>query len=51
LVKELQSLGLGVEAIMDSGEVIRFGKDEERVRPPRMNTGLLSLGADLDDLL
>ena len=35
LVKELQSLGLAVEAVMDSGEVIRFGKDEERVRPPK----------------
>jgi DNA-directed RNA polymerase subunit beta len=31
LVKELQSLGLAVEAVMDNGEVIRFGKDEERV--------------------
>ena len=34
LVKELQSLGLAVEAVMDNGEMIRFGKDEERVRPP-----------------
>ncbi len=48
LVKELQSLGLAVEAVMDSGEVIRFGKDEERVRPPRLETGLLGLGEDLD---
>ncbi len=46
LVKELQSLGLAVEAVMDSGEVIRFGKDEERVRPPKMDTGLLGLGED-----
>lgn len=44
LVKELQSLGLAVEAYMDNGEVIRFGKDEERVRPPRLETGLLSIG-------
>jgi DNA-directed RNA polymerase subunit beta len=49
LVKELQSLGLAVEAIMESGEVIRFGKDEERVRPPKMGVGLLSLGEDLED--
>ena len=48
LVKELQSLGLAVEAIMDSGEVIRFGKDEERVRPPKIGTGLLGLGEDND---
>jgi len=46
LVKELQSLGLAVEAYMDNGEVIRFGKDEERVRPPRLETGLLSLGEE-----
>lgn len=51
LVKELQSLGLAVEAVMDSNEVIRFGKDEERVRPPKMETGLLGLGEDLDKLL
>jgi DNA-directed RNA polymerase subunit beta len=30
LVKELQSLGLAVEAIAESGDVIRFGKDEEK---------------------
>jgi DNA-directed RNA polymerase subunit beta len=30
LVKELQSLGLAVEAVTDSGEVIRFGKDDDR---------------------
>ncbi|HOK46169.1 MAG TPA: hypothetical protein PLK67_09570, partial [Bryobacteraceae bacterium] len=50
LVKELQSLGLAVEAVMDTDEVIRFGKDEERVRPPRMDTGLLGLGEELDEL-
>ena len=50
LVKELQSLGLAVEAIMDSGEVIKFGKDEERVKPPRIDTGLLSLGEDFGSL-
>ncbi|MDR3574216.1 MAG: DNA-directed RNA polymerase subunit beta [Anaerolineaceae bacterium] len=50
LVKELQSLGLAVEAVMDSGEVIRFGKDEERVRPPKIETGLLGLGEELDNI-
>ena len=30
LVKELQSLGLAVEAVTDSGDVIRFGKDDDR---------------------
>ena len=43
LVKELQSLGLSVEAISDEGEVIRFGKDEERTRPPRLGLGLLDM--------
>ncbi|MFC2053585.1 DNA-directed RNA polymerase subunit beta [Chloroflexota bacterium] len=47
LVKELQSLGLEVEAETDAGDVIRFGKDEERARPPRLGTGLLSLGDEL----
>ncbi|GAP18671.1 DNA-directed RNA polymerase subunit beta [Levilinea saccharolytica] len=51
LVKELQSLGLSVEAVMDSGDVIRFGKDEERTRPPKIETGLLGLGEDLENLI
>ena len=46
LVKELQSLGLAVEAITDSGEVIRFGKDEEKQRKPSPETGLMNLGSD-----
>ncbi len=45
LVKELQSLGLAVEATTDGGEVIKFGKDDERSRAPRMGgMGLLDLG-------
>jgi DNA-directed RNA polymerase subunit beta len=44
LVKELQSLGLAVEAINESGEVVKFGKDEEKSHPPKHDTGLLSLG-------
>jgi DNA-directed RNA polymerase subunit beta len=43
LVKELQSLGLAVEAISDDGETIRFGKEEERTRPPRLGLGLLDM--------
>jgi len=44
LVKELQSLGLAVEAITEDGEVVRFGKDEEKTHPPRLGTGLIDLG-------
>jgi DNA-directed RNA polymerase subunit beta len=44
LVKELQSLGLAVEAINEGGDVVKFGKDEEKTHPPRHDTGLLSLG-------
>jgi DNA-directed RNA polymerase subunit beta len=44
LVKELQSLGLVVEAVMDGGDMIRFGKDEEKARTPKPGVGLLSLG-------
>lgn len=44
LVKELQSLALAVEAVTDTGEIIRFGKDEERARPIKPPTGLLDIG-------
>ncbi len=47
LVKELQSLGLAVEAVTDNGEVIKFGKDEEKVHPPKYTTGLMDIGEDL----
>jgi DNA-directed RNA polymerase subunit beta len=30
LVKELQSLGLAVEAVTDGGDVIRFGKEDDK---------------------
>ncbi|HWQ04389.1 MAG TPA: DNA-directed RNA polymerase subunit beta [Longilinea sp.] len=50
LVKELQSLGLAVEAVIENDEVIRFGKDEERVHPPKLETGLLGLGEEFGDL-
>ncbi len=44
LVKEMQSLGLSIEAITDDGEVISFGKEDSRAQIPRMSTGLLGLG-------
>jgi len=47
LVKELQSLGLAVEAVNEGGDIVRFGKDEEKVHPPKLGTGLLGLGEDL----
>ena len=47
LVKELQSLGLAVEAVTDNGEVIKFGKDEEKIHPPKYSTGLMDIGEDL----
>ncbi|MGD8997589.1 MAG: DNA-directed RNA polymerase subunit beta, partial [Anaerolineae bacterium] len=43
LVKELQSLGLDIEAVTREGEVLHFGKDEEKARPPRIGMGLLDL--------
>jgi DNA-directed RNA polymerase subunit beta len=46
LVKELQSLGLSVEAVTDAGEVVRFGKDSEKSRTPRLGLGLLSFGGN-----
>jgi DNA-directed RNA polymerase subunit beta len=46
LVKELQSLGLVVEAVVEGGGVIRFGKEEEKARTPRPGMGLLSLSED-----
>jgi DNA-directed RNA polymerase subunit beta len=50
LVKEMQSLGLAVEAITDTGEVLRFGKDEEKQKVPRLSMGLLG-GLDDDAAL
>ncbi len=44
LVKEMQSLGLEIEAITDDGEIISFGKEDSRAQIPRMSTGLLGLG-------
>ncbi len=47
LVKELQSLALSVEAITDSGEVLRFGREDRRSQIPRLGYGLLGLAPEL----
>jgi DNA-directed RNA polymerase subunit beta len=49
LVKELQSLGLAVEAINESGDTVKFGKDEEKTHPPKLGTGLMELGVGGND--
>ncbi len=36
LVKELQSLGIAVEAITDKGEVLTFGREDDRRQAPRI---------------
>ena len=43
LVKELQSLGLAVEAETESGEIIRFGKEDDRRNRRYAGTGLMGL--------
>lgn len=43
LVKELQSLGLAVEAVTDDGDVIRFGKEDDKKQKPFVGTGLMDL--------
>ncbi len=43
LVKELQSLGLAVEAVTESGDLIRFGKEDDRRNRPPVGTGLMDL--------
>jgi DNA-directed RNA polymerase subunit beta len=47
LVKEMQSLGLSIEAVLDTGDVITFGKDEDRAKVPNAPTGLISIGRDI----
>tara|TARA_B100001964_G_scaffold103973_1_gene116180 strand:- start:2719 stop:6633 length:3915 start_codon:yes stop_codon:yes gene_type:complete len=42
LVKEMQSLGLAIEAETDTGEMVEFGKNEARRRAPKLGgIGLL----------
>ncbi|MDX1615858.1 MAG: hypothetical protein R3300_16205, partial [Candidatus Promineifilaceae bacterium] len=43
LVKELQSLGLAVEAVTENGDVIGFGKEDDRRQRPWVGTGLMDL--------
>lgn len=43
LVKELQSLGLAVEALTTDGGVVRFGKEDEQSRRSQPETGLMGL--------
>ncbi len=47
LVKEMQSLGLAVEGVLDNGDVVTFGKDEDRAKVPHTPTGLISIGRDI----
>jgi DNA-directed RNA polymerase subunit beta len=51
LVKELQSLSLAVEAIMEDGEVVKFGKDEDRGHRQRVPTGLMDQGTEVFEKL
>ncbi|MGW8319133.1 MAG: DNA-directed RNA polymerase subunit beta [Candidatus Promineifilaceae bacterium] len=43
LVKELQSLGLAVEAVTEGGDIIRFGKEDDKRHRPWVGTGLMDL--------
>jgi DNA-directed RNA polymerase subunit beta len=43
LVKELQSLGLSVEALGEENDLQKFGKEEDRTRPSRLGLGLLDM--------
>ena len=43
LVKELQSLGLSVEAVTEDGNVIRFGKEDDQRQKKWVGSGLMDL--------
>jgi DNA-directed RNA polymerase subunit beta len=43
LVKELQSLGLAVEAETENGDIIRFGKEDDKRNRHFVGTGLMDL--------
>ncbi|MDF1520332.1 MAG: DNA-directed RNA polymerase subunit beta [Brevefilum sp.] len=47
LVKEMQSLGLAIEAVLENGDINTFGKDEDKARIPNTPTGLISIGRDI----
>jgi DNA-directed RNA polymerase subunit beta len=44
LVKELQSLGLAVEAVGETGEITRFGKEDDKDRKGRVGAPVGGLG-------
>jgi DNA-directed RNA polymerase subunit beta len=46
LVKELQSLALSVEAITDSGDVLRFTRERRQAKIPKLGMGLLGLAPE-----
>jgi hypothetical protein len=35
---------------MDDGEIVRFGKDDDRSQTPKVSTGLLDIGSDIPAL-
>jgi DNA-directed RNA polymerase subunit beta len=43
LVKELQSLGLSIEAVTEGGTTIRFGKEDDKRQRHWVGTGLMDL--------
>ncbi len=43
LVKELQSLGLAVEAVTENGETVKFGKEDDQRHRHYVGTGLMDL--------
>jgi DNA-directed RNA polymerase subunit beta len=43
LIKELQSLCLAVEAVTENGDVIRFGKEDDKKNRQWVGTGLMDL--------
>ncbi len=49
LVKELQSLGLSVEAINEAGEFVSFGKEDDRKQLPRLGAFGLPGSDRIDD--
>jgi DNA-directed RNA polymerase subunit beta len=50
LVKELQSLGLAVEAITESGEVISFSRDDDKDKRPQPDNALMGFSNPNSDL-
>jgi hypothetical protein len=38
---------LAIEAVLDDGKVVTFGKDEDKAKVPNTPTGLISIGRDI----